>query len=38
MNYVTDILDSFMDPILSIDKESRIVHVNIATERLFNER
>ena len=33
----TDILDSFVDPILSVDKESRIVHVNHATEHLFKK-
>lgn len=31
----TNIIDSFADPILSVDKESRIMYVNNATERLF---
>jgi PAS domain S-box-containing protein len=33
----TDILDSIAGPILSVDKESRIIYVNHATERLFNQ-
>jgi PAS domain S-box-containing protein len=33
----TDILDSIEDPTLSVNKESKIVYVNHATERLFDK-
>jgi PAS domain S-box-containing protein len=33
----TDILDSLLDPIISVDKESRIVYVNHATDRAFKK-